>query len=428
MSYNFLQSSPTYGQTQKQVYTDLFQASLNREFYDATDIWTIQEEIPFASQIYNNVDVRIVTHVINSATGKARGDDWKKLLFKDLGHSVGIGFLYTFDDSTWITINSERTKNLAASTYVRRCDNVLRWIDDSGNLYSEPCIVDYQILRNRDSESPSGSIVLPAGTVEVICQFNNRTNLIKANQRFLFGNQGNWTAYRVEGGGVNNYQNVHTYDNYSVGFIVLTVRLDYITENDDLVNGIADANKMLYSISVEEEELTAGIGQAIQFHCNVFLNGETVTRDVVWNSSDSKSVSIDDTGLATVIKAPATCLISCALSGNPNIYSTATLYTVSAVSDLYEIIITPSDNFVLEGDTKTYSVNLYKNNVIQSDACNISLDWRSVPTSNFEFAQDSYSFSIRNMGKYFEDYLQVNCSDINNYAQKSISIFLKGAW
>jgi hypothetical protein len=107
MTYNFLLASPNYGKTQKELYNELFQTKVNEEFSNSSDIWDIEEEVTFASGIYQDVSVRLNTHLISSITGKFMGDDYKKILFKDLGHAVGIGYMYQFNDCYWITINSE---------------------------------------------------------------------------------------------------------------------------------------------------------------------------------------------------------------------------------------------------------------------------------------------------------------------------------
>ena len=70
MSYKFLQASPDYAKTQKEIYTDLFQTKLDEEFTNASDVWNIEEEVTFASGIYQDINVRITTHLISSVTCK----------------------------------------------------------------------------------------------------------------------------------------------------------------------------------------------------------------------------------------------------------------------------------------------------------------------------------------------------------------------
>jgi hypothetical protein len=428
MSYKFLKSSPTFGKTQQEVYKGLFQETLNNQFTNTSDIWTIEEEVSFGSETYQDVDVRVVTHVISSATGKPLGDDWKQILFQDLEHSVGLGFLYQFSDNYWIAINPERIKNLAASIYVKRCNNTLRWIDDDGAYHSEPCSIDYEILRNVNNESPSSLVVLPSGRIIVICQFNERTNLIRPNQRFLFGNSGNWTAYKVSGGGVNNYQNTETLDNTTVGFIRLTMEVNYVSDNDDLTNGIAYEEKMEYALSLSPTTLSGIPTKTAQLYYTVTLNGSTVDRDVIWSSSDVKKATVNSTGLVTMV-ANGTATITCSLDGDSTVKSTCSVTVSATPSDIYQVIITPDTNYILEGETENYTVYLWKNGTIQADTFSFSVTTNTVPTDHFAF---SYSvspgnlFSIKNEEMFLTDHLTITCTSGTHVG--SLDIYLRGSW
>ena len=340
MTYKYLKASPLYGKTQQETYIDLFQETLDLQFSNASDLFTVEEEVTFGSQTYQDVDVRI-NHVVSSATGKNLGDDYKQVLFQDLAHSVGLGFIYQFTDNYWITINTERIKNLAASAYLKRCNNALRWRDETGAYYSEPCSIGYEILRNINNESPSSLIVLPQGRIEVICQYNDRTNLIRPNQRFLFGNEDNWTAYKIAGGGINNYQNTETINNTTVGFIRLTMAVDYISDNDDLTLGIAYEDKNLYAITVSPAtDITGVASTTAQLHAIVTLNGSTVDRDVEWVSSNTAKTTVDSNGLVTIVTTTGTAEITCNLEGDANIIS-AHVNVIATAGTNYQVMILP---------------------------------------------------------------------------------------
>ena len=148
--------------TPKDMYIELFQETLNQQFANATDYQTIKEEIPFASNNYQDVNVRVVTHVVTSETGSKNGDDYKKILFQDIGHATGQGYYYNFNSNYWLVINSDSIKNLAATCVVQRCNNVLRWIDRQGGYHAIPCAITELIKENRDYSTSGSSVVLPA--------------------------------------------------------------------------------------------------------------------------------------------------------------------------------------------------------------------------------------------------------------------------
>ena len=93
--------------------------------------------------------------------------------------------------------------------------------------------------------------------VDCFFQINSKTNKIKPNQRFLFGNPSNWTAYRVEGGGINNFNNQQTLDNNSAALGRFSLAVDFAnSETDDLVNGIANAYENEYVLTITESSIS----------------------------------------------------------------------------------------------------------------------------------------------------------------------------
>jgi hypothetical protein len=422
-----------------------FQALLDEQFSLASDYWTISEEDSIGSQTYHDVNVRIVTHVVNSATGKYLGDDYRQLLFPDLTHAVGLGFLYWFDNNYFITINTEKTKNLAAGSIIKRCNNVLKWIDsDTGALYEEYCNIDYEILRNVNNDSPSNLIVTPSGRTEILVQFNDRTNTIKPNQRFLFGNSGHYVAYKLVGGGINSYQNTSTTDNMSVGFLRLTVVVDYTaTDNDDLVNGIADVGKLDYSLSLIPSTITGVYGTTgIQLFPTVTLNGENVTRTVDWTSSNTGIAIIGATGIASgqtgipsllTLGTTGTAIVTASLDGNTGIHAHLGVTVTGSSSNIYEVVINPNKNYILEGDTQTYNVYLYLNGIQQANKFTFGVDARTVPVGDFAFsfsASPGNTFTVENIAKCLTDYIVVTCTTTVSAVDYigSLKIYLRGTW
>jgi hypothetical protein len=162
----------------KDQYIDLFQKTLEDQFYNSSDWWNIQEETALGSDVYENVDVRI-THVINAETGLKLGDDWKTILFKSIDHPIELGKHYIFDNSTWLTVNTELYKNLTGTCTVRRCNNTLRWIEEStGVYYEEPCCIEYMVKEPRDYATAGSPFITPGGFLHIEMQFNTRSNLI----------------------------------------------------------------------------------------------------------------------------------------------------------------------------------------------------------------------------------------------------------
>jgi len=246
MTYKYYLPSLSPPTTASAILVENFQALISEQFAVATDIFTIQEEYVFASGSYVTLQVR-VNGAIDQITGEKLGDDFKTFLFEDASHPIDMGRKFIFDNNYWITYNTEKTKNLAASCTVRRCNNVLRWSGSDGTIYQEPCSIEYKTNNPRNNLTKD-SYITPGGYMAIYCQLNDFTKNIKEGQRFLFGNPTNWVCFKVFGGGIRNYSNLKTSDNTSAQLLKVEAETNFVNEEyDDLLLGIAD--KYLYATS-----------------------------------------------------------------------------------------------------------------------------------------------------------------------------------
>lgn len=425
-TYKYIPSGAPIQVSPKQDYTTLLQEIMDSEFYNSSDWYTIEEETSLASGQYQELDVR-VNYAIDSTTGERVGDDFKKLIFRELNHYTSLGLQYRFDNNVWLTIEVDKTKTLASTAVIKRCNNTLRWMDEFGSVYTIPVSINYLIKENRDYATAGSALTVPSGMIEIVTQFNDISNKIVANQRFLIGNPGNWVAYRVEGGGIANFNLLETENLNSAGLIRLSLVVDYVNpQTDDLVNGIANVISQNYQMTLSENSISGGIGQTYQLYPSVMLNGVNVQRNVVWVSSDNTKVSVNQNGYITLLDT-GSAIITCSLEDNASVYSTCTISVVGSPSDNYVIIMSPDKNYILEGNTETFLVYLYKNGVQQSDAFTFSLNPNSVPSSKYTYTVlGSNSFSIRNNGMYLTDTLSVVATSGSH--NKTYSVLLKGGW
>ena len=325
-----------------------FQALVNAYFDVAPDYYIIQEETIVGSGNYSAVEVRI-NRAINVYTGLKLGDDFKTVIFKDIDHATNIGTKYYFDRNYYIVVNTEIYKNLAASCIIRRCNNVLRWMDSSGNYYEEPCVIDYSIKRPTDSLGMNNPVT-PNGFIEIYAQLNSRSQTIGTNKRFLLGNSNNWTAFKIYGSGLKNFENLQTLDNDSAQLLKLEAGVDYENNtDDDLVNGIANRYKNFAN-------LTSG----------------------------------SDIGI-------------------------------------YDIIVNPISNYILESGSAVFDVRYYSGSVVQSGSFVFSVSGSFVPSDNYIFSVvDDNSFRIDNLEKYSDNSLDVLCNGTNG--SRVLNLELRGKW
>lgn len=416
------------GYEPKSDYVTLFQKTLDEQFYNASNWWTIQEETSIGSQIFRDVDVRI-SHVINAETGLKLGDDWKTLYFKSTSIPPELGRFYNFDDSIWLTTNIELYKNLTATCTIRRCNNTLRWIDEAtGIFYEEPCAIEYLVKEPRDYATQGSPFKTPGGFVHIDTQFNSRTNLINENQRFLFGNPGHWTGYKVIGTGINDFRNTSTYNWEDARILTLDLIADFVNDElDDIVNGIADVNTNLYTISITEDSFSGLPGEGIQLHVDITYNNHSVTREVEWSSSNILAATVTSSGYVNFI-ATGNAVITANIKGNPA-SDTCDIIVSETPETNFEIRISPNKNYVLEGDTQIFQVFLYEDGAETPELLSITCDRNDVPSENYTFTGGSAvnSFQILNKIKDVNSYLTIECSS-GSIVSKQYNIFLRGAW
>jgi hypothetical protein len=429
MAYPFMSAgSVLNNQNPKTTYTNLVQETLNQQFYNSSDWYSITEETSLGSGEYQNVDVRMVG-LLNPTVGDSIENDYKKLIFKSLNHPVNLGRMYFFESNYWITINVDKINTLAQTVVIKRCNNVLRWIGDDGGYYQVPCSLGYLITENRDYATAGSAVVVPSGMEQCIVQYNQFSNKIKANQRFLLGNPDNWSAWRVEGGGINNVNNQSTFDNTSVGFIRLTLNRDFeggITGGDDLVNGIANGLENVYVLQINQTSISGDDTQSVQLQATVTLNGAVVTRSVVWESSDVAIATVSTGGLVAFV-AEGNAVITCSMLNNDLVFDTCNVTVVVSPVDDYQVIISPSTNTILEGSERTWTAYLYENGIQQVGVVTFTLDANTVPADNYIYqVLGDNSFKITNYERFLTDTLDVTAT--SGIYSSMISISLRGAW
>jgi len=421
----FTSSSPIYFSNARDAQRFGFQSSLDELFYDATSVYTIQEETAFASGSWVSLDVRI-NQAIDRQTGNKLGNDFKMLLFKNLDHSAGLGRKYSFDSNIWLTVNLEEYKGLAKTSTIRRCNSTLRWVDKNGNSYSEPCSIDYELNRARDDMGTKDPVT-PQGYVDVYCQLNSNTKLIEGNQRFIFGPVENRIAFKVFGNGVRNFLNEETADDSSGALLVFTMGADYVNaEEDNLTTGVANYNKYLYSLSISPSAISTDVGDTIQIMPSLTLNGDPSDKSISYSTSSSVVATVSGSGLITTV-ASGSATITGYMTDNVGMTDTIIVAVSASPVSTYEIRISPTSNILYENDTETYTSYLYLNGVVQADSFVFTLADADVPADHYTLTiLNDNSFSLKNNEFYLNDPLSILCTS-GSYS-KQLDIYLRGSW
>ena len=421
----FISSSPIMSQGVGADWKNDFNNNLDYNLSLASDYYTIQEEATFASGSLSNVGVRITT-ATDPATNEKLGDDFKTILTNSTHAALTLGQKFYFDTNYWIVYNSASLKSLVNSAIVRRCNNVLRWIDDNGMLHTEPCAIPPEIRQSNDT---SGIInpVTPGGFIYIYAQANNISRKIKANQRFLFGNTDNWIVYKVIGNGVRNFLNDQTFDNNSCQLLELILERNYLNEDtDDLVNGVANYYSSAYSLSVIPTSITGNIGDTFQITPTLTRNGDPITKPISYSTSASPIATVSGSGLVTLI-TNGSCIITGCMTNNTSASAVIPVTVSASAISNYEVRVSPDLDYILEGETKTYDVRLYLDGVVQADTFTFIINDANVPLDKYTLTSPNGNTFVLTNNAYYLDYpLVISCTSGTH--NRLLSISLRGAW
>lgn len=354
MALQYYNARASITQTPSNDWKDDLQQLIDFEFENSSDVYDIEEELIFGTQIFTTTRVK-VNHVLSSnPSGTKLGDDYRAFLFQDFTHAKGLGYRYRFNNNIWLCMNSDLYKFVTASTTVRRCNNQLKWKDQYGVIRQEPCVIDYAYSGTQVDFDQA--INIPSGSLVVVVQYNQYTSNIQINDRFIFGKQ----AFKVKS--MNDFFQNQTGQQNTTPLLYLNVYKDSIADGDDLINGIPASN-IDYTISLNTAVINQSIGYTSQLVATVKRNGEVYNTPITWTSSDVGIVTVDNNGNVSLI-ANGNCVISAKMTENNSVIANCNVTVQAVPSNVREVRITPNVSEILQGKSVAYTVNLYVNNVL----------------------------------------------------------------
>jgi hypothetical protein len=297
-------------------YKEDLQAMIDDQFDNASSLASIKQEQIFGTLVWSEDFTVRLTHVVSDKnTGEKLGDDFRNLIFGNINYNYLLGKRYSFSDNYWITINTDNYKYVTASACIRRCNNVLKHYTSTGDIHSEPCIIDTGI-RSVDFDF-NQHLIIPDGSITVIVQGNLWTKEYKINQRFIIDEQPWKCEY------VNNYQRTKTLDKYSVNLIRLILRKDSISANDTAL--IEDTGSTNTNTNTDDTDLSEKYS-VVTPSSRAILQGEEITYSIYSYLEDDK---LNDTFTITASGVPSDFYTINILDGNTFKIKNIKLYTAS---------------------------------------------------------------------------------------------------
>lgn len=176
------------------------------------------------SPTYKIVKIEDVDTEARVITGKDSSN--MNLLLKPY-KSIAIGSNVVIDGNNWIALDVIE-KILYPKALIRRCNESLKWLDESESLIEVPCSVT--TLKYNATNDAIYSLEVADGNIFIYAQWNDNTRKIKHSQRFVIGSQ----VYEIVG--IDDLRLV--IDN--IGVVEFSARLSNKVANDNLTDGLAD--------------------------------------------------------------------------------------------------------------------------------------------------------------------------------------------
>lgn len=242
-----------------------------------------------------------VTSVVSPKTGKVLGDDFRKIIYKNLFDNelppniiktsqflvnrVGnvelykfktiegedflvrnsnrwLGKYYRFKGYTWLTINTNTIIGAAATAILQRCNNWLKWYDADGTFHQWECVFD-RALSSTGFDFGSENVPEISSDIVIKVQRNAETDSISFNQKFVFDGH----VFQVKQ--INN----HISETYMELYLFET----QIQANDNLVDGIANnpipSVEMQNNIVISPNIQKINLGETQKFSVFNYVNG-----------------------------------------------------------------------------------------------------------------------------------------------------------
>jgi hypothetical protein len=198
-------------------------------------------------------------------------------------------------------------------------------------------------------------------------------------------------------------------------------------DTDDIINGIADRYDVVYAVSITSGSVISGaVGTTSQIGAVVTTNGvPSTSQSVAYATSASAIATVSGSGLVSLVSTGSANIVV-SMASNVNIYDDVLVNVSGSATPTYEVRVSPTDGYILQGDTQVYTSFLYLDGTVQADVFSFTTSG-SVPVGNYVFTViGDNSFSVENVDMYVDSPLQVVC--VSGMHSKTIDVELRGAW
>ena len=392
-------------------YREMTNEIVASQWDNTTLLFDVKEETEVGSFQFCNIKawVQTVTTFTNNIIKDS--NDFRELLFKHNPHHTVRGQYYQHNNNWWIVYDTSDESAVHSTSLIRRCNNVLKWLDkDNGTIYEYPCVLEYDI--SATNPRVDKDIIVANQSTTLVIQGNENTKRLKRNDRFII----NGLTYKFVA--YNNYHQTPTIDG-DVTLYFIDLDLDIAKSTDDIINDIADRYEYNYEVLIDNAPMQQVSGFTSNVVGSVLLNGELTDKTVTW--SGNKYVDIDQDGNYTLTGTIGDVAQITAKFGSFN--KTISINIVNSVAQIKDIIISPMVSELNEQESIDFDVALYIDGERQDDVPIYTVSGAN--SNSYILTQNDNTFKLTNLHQS-NKLLQINFM-INNI-NKVMSVRLKALY
>ena len=355
-------------QTPKEYYQGLVQATLNDQWINTTQLFTIKEQsaLPFVDE-YTEYEAWVDSISDSLVNTSKVYSDFVKVMFQDINHKQnykGQYYKIALDgehEEYYICYDRMNELSQVSDFNCVRCNNVLTWMDEYGKIVTMPCYLGTDISSTNNLISKDG--IIPNTRMIILVQANDYTMSIVKNQRFMFQNS---TAFKVEE--VNNYMQEQGTDG-QVTCVKMYVDYSALLPSDNRELNICDYYNTEYTLKIDQDNIQQTNGFNGQLTTTVKDKDSVIDVPLKWSTSDSTIVTIDNQGNYQVVgSVGSTAQITCCMADNEEIKDTINITVVSDYLPVKKIVINPNNITSLSvGDKVEFVCGVYIEGDKQTD-------------------------------------------------------------
>lgn len=277
---------------------------------------------------YTQIPIR-TSALIDPTTGKNLGSDWQRIIAMDMNIDfLPRGAKVIFNGNVWLVTNPMNIQSVTGTTVIRRCNVVWNYLDEYGNVQSEPFCFGQGWEDLATTNNIQEQMTLMNGYQHCAMQMNPQTSALHHNYRIILGSQ----AYSVRG--LQDFVLEFSQDPNSSYIQFFDLQVTEPLESDDMERKIASGLAFEWTVSISgEEEMQQGAQQTLIAQSTQNGNPVTLETSYAWSSSNEAAATVDATGTVSAV-APGDCVISAALVQNPSLTAEIPITVVAAQTGL----------------------------------------------------------------------------------------------